>query len=301
MKLAIRLFAIAGILLSAFAAFAGSPTLPTDPSPRLTILIGGQSNAGGWGQPYTFWGATEPYYDTWIAPGSRVENIAWCYYKDGHWGTVADPMGGGFSSYPRFNLQKPGASVWPMVARELLPVIGNVAFIPCDKGGIGLWYWLYDPPDPATPRLIDDMKSRVRDSGQTPALTVWWHGESDAATSTPRETYKAQLQQIGAELGTAFGTDLMPCKFEHCYDPEAPGQAEINAAIGEAWGTGNIVQGPDLSDINALPGNTVHIVEPAKRRECAHRWATAILAWWAARSTPPARRSQATSSYAMDA
>ncbi len=283
MRIKYRAFIL--VLLGVFAASlvkAGSPELPQSTAPALTIIVGGQSNAGGFGVPYSFWGAPEPYYDSWIVPGRNDEHVAWGYYKNGRWGILADPLAGGSSIYPRFTNQYANASVWPMVARELLPVIGNVAFIPCEMGGTSWGSWLYVPPPPGV-RPIDDMIARVHESGQTPQLAVWWQGETDQQQGTPPESIKTWTTQIDSILHAEFGSDLMPCKIQGCGTERKPGWFTTNAAIGELWGTGNIVQGPDLSDISTAPESSSHIITPEKRRECAHRWAQCILVWWAAR------------------
>lgn len=279
MRRAICFFALLGVLLAGFAVRAGSPTPPVHP--ELTVLIAGQSNAGGLGVPYMVWGGSEPIYDTWIAPGSTSDRIASCFRKSGEWSVLTDPQAGGPSTFPKFANPLAGASVWPLVARELLPVIGNVAFIPCDKPGSSIGSWLFVPANDTS--LVAQSIQRAQQSGETVGLVFWWQGETDAYkdSATTYSQYGTRLATLAARYKADLGADLMPCKFERCWDTDYPKQAEINQAIADSWGTPNIVQGPDLSDIPTMPEDTVHLLPPSKRKLAAGRIAAAILNWYA--------------------
>jgi hypothetical protein len=274
MRLYIRLAALIGILLAAYAALAGSPTLPASSVPNFTLLMIGQSNTQGQ-NPLP----PSPL----LMAGAREEHVAWCFYLDRTWAQLQDPYCGGPSYYPDFANPNAGASIAPGIARRIMPTVGNVAFIPSAKGGSAIGSWLYRPSGGMS--YLDMAVEQAKASGQTPDLAYWYQGETDSKPSsgTTGVQYKAYLAQIADRIYAEFGCPLMVTAIQTNDPPVYGNQRLIQQAQRESWAeVPHVVQGPDLADITCAPENAVHLAHPAKIDLVAARGASAILAWKAA-------------------
>ena len=258
-----------GTLLAATSLLAGSPTLPTSTEPALTLLMLGQSNMDGTNSL-----PPSPL----LLAGAREEHLAWCYYKDRQWGLLQDPYAGGTAYYPKTFNAYAGASVAPGIARRLMPTVGNLAFVPAAKGGSTISAWLYRPPGGLS--YLDMAVEQARASGHHPNAACWWQGESD---STPPGTiaiqYKSSLAQIAARLFAEFGCPLLVAAIQTNNPAQYPNQGVIQQAQRESWmEVPHVAAGPDLSSLETLPQDSVHLADPAKIDEASARWAAAIQA-----------------------
>lgn len=279
-----RWFSIAVACLAAVGVIAGSSTLPASSAPQFTLVGMGQSNMQGQNPC-----PPSPL----LLKGAREEHVAWCFYPDRTWAQLQDPWCGGSSYYETFANSSAGASVAPGIARRLLPIVGNMAFIPAAKGGTSASSWLYRPPGGMS--YLDMAVDQVRASGLTPNLVLWLQGESDAKTTPPGvqqvsgAQYKAWLTAIADRIYAEFGCSLMVAVIPSPDPVKYANQCVIQQAQRESWTEiPHVVQGPDLSSICTAPQNEVHLAHPQKIEDASGRFADAIINWLQP-STPKTR------------
>lgn len=169
-------------------------------------------------------------------------------------------------------------SIWPLVATSFMADQSvPVMFVPCALGGSVILSWQpgADHEDRAT--LYGSMVYRARQQLNGVKAVLWWQGETDAAIGTTQVNYSNWLVSLANAINADLGVQLVACKLQDIdgYATQ-PNQDAINAAIGANWGVGNVLQGPDLTDM--LSDDVAHLRTDAKLAEAASRWWTRLQA-----------------------
>lgn len=180
-----------------------------------------------------------------------------------------------------------GGSVWPLVATSIMSNNGRpVIFVPCAMGSTSITSWQPGANHQDRATLYGSMVYRALQAQAYGTLrgVLWWQGETDAANNMTQTDYATYLASLATAIQSDLGIPLIPCKLQHCDITHITQvqQDTINAAISSKWGVGNVVTGPDLTGINTLPEDNVHLTTDAKLSSAAGLWWTAIknaMAW----------------------
>lgn len=240
--------------------------------PGKVVAIGGQSNSYG----------TNPLAGLqWCDFGLHDAAVPYCYFLDGTWGLLRDPIAKGVSTYPVFANPSAGASVWPEVARQLLSVAGSMSFIPCGKSGSQIGAWTYRPTGGLS--ILDQCVQRIRDSGVTPDVFTWWQGESDAKpiANISGTQWKSYLAIISNRMWSEFGCPTMVAIMQTCDPSKYGNQGIIQQAQREAPSeVPHVIAGPDLSSLYTVPESDVHLASYPKVTQAGALWSTCLRDWW---------------------
>lgn len=207
---------------------------------------------------------------------TNTQNYSHATLKAGMYGSQGSPI---YTDFVNLSVK----SWWPKVATDLMATLTlPVGFIPggWTSTSIANWQKVGGLATPITGYTCYSLLvKRIQDatsSGTPPRCILWWQGETDVGLVTPRATYLAALTQLADDLYADTGCKLMPCKLGNSWGGSAPWLA-INGAIGDAWAAGgNILTGPDFSDL--VPSSGQHFVSDAEMVTVGGRWATAISA-----------------------
>jgi len=231
------------------------------------FVIAGQSNASGRGTNNQTTGVY-PY------PSVTL------YGNDYVWKRLQDPTDSPVNQVDAVSDDSnAGGSVWPILGGliaqyETVPV----AFIPCAMGGTGISQWEPSGSHTNKTTLYGSMVWRAGYAipGGVRAV-LWWQGENEAAAGINQPVYFAAYTNLSASIASDLGAVVMPCKLENASEYSEAAQAQINAAIGQAWSNDvNTVQGPDLSVISTQPEDTVHLITTVKLQQAAGLWYSAM-------------------------
>lgn len=244
---------------------SGSPALP----PPDTFLIMGQSNSVGRGLTN----------NTYSNPTIR----SYVYRKNSIWSALADPLDDlptaecTYQSIANFGPLTGRGTVWVPLATALAADQDvSVAYVPSGVDAMviaGLLPWPGDHWNVLS--RYGACVTRAVEAARVGTLkaVLWWQGESDYETT--KAEYKARLWELGDAIQADLGIPVIPCTI---MDNDSPpyAAATISDAIREAWGSHNILEGPDLSDI--VPSDGVHARTDENIAECASRWFVKVKA-----------------------
>lgn len=225
------------------------------------FIIGGQSNANG--------RSTYRYDYTGLPFAGRFGN-------NNQWGQLAEPFddpAGQIDIVSKDNLEA-GAdnSIWGLVAAQLTAELGvPVAFVPSALGATKAVDWQAGADHLDRTTLYGSLNYRKSVTGAKGVIFIL--GETDAAQSTVKATFKGQISDLIDDLFADTGIKPMFCRVLNGSFNEAP----MNEAITELWGeNANTVAGADFSSIVADDGS--HWQTQAKTEQAAALMADAILA-----------------------
>jgi hypothetical protein len=242
-------------------------------------VIAGQSNASGRGM----------VLNAYAHPTLRAA----LFGNDDRWKNLRDPVDDAAGQIDHVSAELGAAgSVWPLLATELMAAEKvPVAFVPCAKAGSRISRWGEAAAAPhSRGTLYGSMLRRVRAVGGRVRAVLFWQGEADARSSTPKPEYRAALRKLAAAVTLDCGAPLVAAQIGD-YDAtnwSNGGVDAIRLAQQEAWRAGWVLPGPALYDID-LHGS-VHFTDSDDQLVAARRWAAAILAAVLHRAVPSAPR-----------
>lgn len=222
------------------------------------FVVAGQSNAVGYGTLQSYSHAT-------LKAGLFKNSYVWA--------NLTDPTDDVSGQVDAISLDvTPSGSIWPLLATSFLTDEGvPCAFIPCAKASTSVQDWLptIDHQDRAT--LYGSMVYRALAVGGVKAV-LWWQGEQNVTLATSEADYLTSLQALGDAIDADLGVPLVASTLHNYASSSAAWQAIVDAQMA-AWGTHNIVAGPNVSDIVAV----LHITG-SDMQTVADRWWTALTA-----------------------
>lgn len=232
-----------------------------------TFVIAGQSNASGRGdtnQPYSGTGVSRMFGNDYVL-------------KD-----ISDPVDILTNQVDAVsNDTEAAGSVWPLVASGVVADTGKpVLLVPCAKGGTSITQWLPGADHQDRTTLYGSMIFRALQAANYGVLrmVLWWQGESDAISGMSTATYQGHLQTISDAVFADLGIPLVPAKLQTSAAEAGYTNAnrdKINAAIGNLWGTGHVVAGPDLSVLTT--DDAFHIKTNTNLEDASDLWITSIV------------------------
>jgi hypothetical protein len=224
------------------------------------FIVAGQSNAGGQG--------------TNLQGYSHATLKAGLFGNDYIWRELVDPTDSIVNQYDAVSQDGNAlGSAWPLLATLHMAATGvPCAFVPCALTSTAITLWLPGASHTDRATLYGSMVTRALLTGAK--VVLWWQGETDAVNSMSQATYSGHLVTIANAVQADLGVKLMPCKLQNCSGATAPNQANINNAIGANWGVGNVLAGPDFTDIAS--DDAFHLKTDAKLLTAAQRWWAAL-------------------------
>lgn len=227
-------------------------------------VIAGQSNAGGRATNVQTFTATN------TASGYMFGN-------DYIWYRLTDATDSPVNQVDTVSLDiNAKGSVWPLVFSSYVSNLNrNVSIVPCALGGTSITQWL--PSNDHTDRstLYGSMIHRTRTALASGTATLkyllWWHGETDAQNGMSQATYYSYLATLSYAVFNDLGIRMIVCKLQNCVGADV---TTINNAIQQAYDSGLVEIGPDLSDI--VTDDSFHLTTDIKIADAATRWWNAI-------------------------
>lgn len=248
---------------------ASTPT--STPAPRVVFVVAGQSNSSGsfiYPQPYAG-----------DLPGLLFGN-------DYVWKPLADPTDSTDGQVDIVSQEDPRAhmnSIWPIFATFASDYLNRqVAIVPTARGGTHILQWVpgygmdlepgHDHWDRTT--LYGSMIYRAQQSNATAIL--WWQGESNSTTCTPRAYYADKLNLIVDGVWADVGIPTVLGKIHHLTGPDEACQQAIRDAVDDVIASNpHALPGPDLSVMDSDDGG-YHLTSNESAVEAATLWWGAV-------------------------
>lgn len=229
------------------------------------FIVAGQSNASGRAmnlQSYT-----------------HTELRAVLFGNDYIWKNLVDPVDDPAGQIDKISDDTgfgPSGSFVPLLATELMAETGYpTAFVPCAIGASSITDWLPSDDHLDQETLFGSMVYRA--TLTKACMVLWWQGETDALAAMNQSTYNEHLDTLANAINADLDIKIMPCQLQACSGISRVDEAEINAAIAEAWADNtNVLEGPDFSDLPS--DDDFHLQSDSNLLTAAARWSTAILA-----------------------
>lgn len=226
------------------------------------FLCAGQSNMTGYADNLQTW--THPTY------------TACLFGNDYQWQILADPYDsnvGQVDTVSRDNWLR-GSTMTKMTG-DLMTHFGcPIALIPAAKGSTSITAWQPGANHLDRATLYGSANYRAQQVGGVKAV-LWWQGEADAVAVMGQAAYNAYLDALANAFQSDLGVATITCKIQNAASISNTGEANVNAAIAEAWAdNANVLQGPDLSDMTTDVG--AHFEGDGVIATAASRWVSAI-------------------------
>lgn len=249
-------------------------------APTFSLIVGGQSNASGRGTNNQVCALPNPIK-------------AWNLNNKYEWEALADPIdnpfpngvGGVYQTDTVSRDDDAAGSIWPLVASKYLFWRGrDLGVVPCALTSSSITAWQPNVNHQLRTTLYGSMIYRALQAGVASdanhtGVVVWWQGEQDAAASMSQANYTTYLNVVADTVFADLGCKLMPCKLQKCTGAITQSKVDtINAAISACWGVGNVLVGPDLSDMEADSADHLHLISDANLATVAARWWLALRA-----------------------
>lgn len=158
-------------------------------------------------------------------------------------------------------------SYWPWMADRIMQDQGvPVGLVQTAQGGTMISQW--EPGGTLYTRMV----ARALGACEKVKAVLWHLGETDAIRQTPKVLFRRQLETVAEAVAADLGVPVIPCLLQQTPTASRRGAwFEINAAIEEAWGHGNILAGPDFRDLRPDDGRA-HLQREVTLRPAADRY-----------------------------
>lgn len=232
------------------------------------FIIAGQSNASGRGTN------NQSY--------SHAVLKATMFGNDDVWKDMTDPVDSSVGQVDAVSVDATaGGTVWPELAEQIMNSQDiPVAFVPCAKGSTSITQWQRNDADPDdTTTLYGSMYRRITAIGGEAKAVLFWQGESDAISATPRAVYLGLLNDYANDVESDFGIPTVVAQIGDFASQSGDSIDNVRLAQLDAWEQNdNVYFGPSLYDVDLSDGggDGVHFKTDAELLTASNRWWVSI-------------------------